>query len=177
MMRACPNRPARTMPAFTLPRTFANALLVAALFGVAATLAHAADTPKEASFGKGKASGAYLTREQLRVCLAQQSRLTQQDAEMVKEQSAIGVAKAEIDRSGVELTEQLAALDRTSPEAVNAYNERAAVRDKNIDDYEARVPRFNDRVAAARAEREAFGKGCDNRRYFEDDEIAIRKGK
>ena len=178
MMRAGSQRPARTLLMPTLPRTLSNAWLAAALLAAAAAGSiHAADKPREASFGKGKASGAYLTRGQLRACLAQQARLALQDGEMLKEQAALNAVKAEIDRSGDELKEQLAALDRGNAEAVNAYNERAAARDKGIDDYQARVPRFNDRVEAAKTEREDFGKGCENRRYFEEDEIAIRKGK
>ena len=157
-------------------RSLLNASIAGALLAMAFA-APAADKPKEASFGKGKGSGAYLTREQLRSCLTQQARLASRDDEMLKEQTALASTKAEIARSGVELKEQLAALDRTNPEAVNAYNERAAARDKGIDEYEARVPGFNERVEAARAERETFGKACDNRRYFEEDEIAIRKGK
>ena len=153
-----------------------SALLVS-LLALTLTAAHAADKPKEASFGKGKSSGAFLTREQLRGCIAQQTRLAQQDAELQKDQAALGAAKAELASSGAALKPELEALDRTSAEAVNAYNERATARDQRIDDYEARVPRFNERVEAARIEREAFSKGCDNRRYFEDDEIAIRKGK
>ena len=152
-------------------------LVLLVLLVLPITAGHAADKPKEASFGKGKASGAFLTREQLRACIAQQTRLAQQDAELQKEQAALAATKAEIASSGDALKLELAALDRTSADAVTAYNERAAARDKSIDDYEARVPGFNERVEAARVEREAFGKGCDNRRYFEDDEIAIRKGK
>ena len=159
-------------PSHTLPT-----LLSGALLALMVTAGEAADKPREASFGKGKSSGAFLTREQLRACLAQQARLAQQDGELLKDQAALAAAKAELASSGAALKPELEALDRTSADAVNAYNERATARDKRIDDYEARVPRFNERVEAARVEREAFGKGCDNRRYFEDDEIAIRKGK
>lgn len=153
----------------------ASAALLALLLATPA--GHAADKPKEASFGKGKASGAFLTREQLRGCIAQQTRLALQDAELQKDQAALAAAKAELASSGAALKPELEALDRTSADAVNAYNERAAARDQRIDEYEARVPRFNERVETVRIEREAFAKGCDNRRYFEDDEIAIRKGK
>ena len=173
-------RLAHTMPTLTRSRTSSHtlpALLFGALLALMVTAGEAADKPREASFGKGKASGAFLTREQLRACLARQARLAQQDGELLKDQAALAAAKAEIARSGDELKLQLDALDRTSAEAVNAYNERAAARDKTIDDYEARVPRFNDRVEAGKTEREAFATGCDKRRYFEDDEIAIRKGK
>ena len=157
-------------------RSLLHALIAGGLLAAAfATLA--ADKPKEASLGNGKGSGAYLTREQLRSCLLQQGRLAQQDQDMLKEQSGLAAEKAAFERSGAELKEQLAALDRTSPEAVIAYNERSVARDKGIDEYEARVPRFNERVEATKAEREVFGRACDTRRYFEEDEIAIRKGK
>jgi hypothetical protein len=175
MMRALFKPPDRPMT--TLPHPFSKALLAGVLACALVPALHAADKPKESGFGKGKATGAMLTREQLRACLAQQSRVAHQDGEMVAEQAALNTAKAEILRSGAELKEQLAVLDRTSPDAVSAYNERAAARDKSLDDYQARVPAFNSRVEAVKAEREAFGKACDNRRYFEDDEIAIRKGK
>ena len=177
MMRAIAHPFVRTMTQSTLPRRVSNLLLAGVLFAGAVSVAHGADKPKESSFGKGKATGAFLTRDQLRVCMAQQARLAQQDEAMLKEQADLAALKAEIVRGGAELKEQLAALDRTNQEAVNAYNERLTARDKSIDDYEARVPKFNTRVDAATPEREAFAAGCENRRFFEEDEIAIRKGK
>jgi hypothetical protein len=39
------------------------------------------------------------------------------------------------------------------------------------------VTAFNARVEAAQAEREAFGKSCGNRSYFEEDAAAIQRGK
>ena len=132
---------------------------------------------KQGSFGTGKAAGAYLTREQLRVCLAQQARVAQSTAQMLAEQAALATLKAEIARSGEALKDKLDSIDRSSADAVAAYNEQASARDKQIDDYQAGVTAFNARVEGERAEREAFGKGCDNRRYFEEDEIAIKRGK
>lgn len=131
---------------------------------------------KEASFGKG-GTGAYLTRDQLRTCLAHQDRVRQQNDDVVKEQAALTAMKADITRSGDELKAKLDALDRTNPDAVAAYNDQASARDKQIDDFQARADAFNARVESSKAQREAFGKACDNRRYFEEDEIAIRKEK
>lgn len=156
-------------------RPMPRLLIVAAL--LAGTAVQAADKPKEAAFGKGKGAGAFLNREQLRGCLNQQSRNAQQDAELQKEQAALTDTQAEIARLGNALKEQLPALDRSNAEAVSAYNVQASARDTLIDDYEARVARFNTRVEAAKADREAFAKACDNRRYFEDDETAIKKGR
>jgi hypothetical protein len=160
-----------------------RAILRAASFALgAATLliavcSHAADKPKEATFGGGKGKGAFLTRNQLRDCMAQQSKVKQTQADMLAQQEKLNADKVEIGKTGETLKADLEALDRTNPEAVNAYNERAGARDKRIDEYQQQVDQFNARVEAVRTEREAFSKGCENRRYFEDDEIAIRKGK
>jgi hypothetical protein len=161
----------------TLPRLLrlSHALLGATLF--IAISGHAADKPKEATFGGGKGGGAFLTRNQLRDCMAQQAKVKQTQAEMLAAQDKLNADKADIGKTGETLKADLESLDRTSPEAVDAYNERAVARDKKIDDYQQQVDQFNSRVDKARAEREAFSKACENRRYFEDDEIAIRKGK
>ncbi|MEO8806016.1 MAG: hypothetical protein ABI433_08035 [Burkholderiaceae bacterium] len=155
--------------------TLKHALLACALLGGAA--GHAADKPKESSFGKTKASGPTLTREQLRQCRAQQSQVKEIDAELAKLQTTLLSDKAAIVRSGELLTEQGAALDRSKPEAVTAYNELVLARDKAIDELQARGAQFNTRVGEAQAQREAFAKACDGRSYFETDEMAIQKGK
>ena len=152
-----------------------RALIASAL--LIALTSHAADKPKEATFGGGKGGGAFLTRNQLRDCMAQQAKVKQTQTEMTALQDRLNTDKAEIGKAGEALKADLEALDRTSPDAVNAYNERAVARDKRIDEYQQQVDQFNGRVDGVRAEREAFSKACENRRYFEDDEAAIRKGK
>ena len=155
-------------------RTLATALLALTLTASATTFA--ADKPKkEGAFGKG--GGAMLTKEQLRGCVNLKARMAQQDDELTREQTALAATKDEIGRSGDALKSRLEALDRNNAEAVAAYNEQAEGRDKQIDDYQTRVTAFNTRVEAGKTDRDAYAKGCDNRRFFEDDEIAIRKGK
>jgi len=166
-----------TIPPRPAMRTFIRTLLILPL--LAATLASAADKPtkKEASFGDGKGTGTYLTKEQLRVCLNRQAKVNGENAAMQKEQAELTTLKADITRSGDELKDKLETIDRTSAEVVNGYNEAVQARDKQIDDYQKRVDAFNARVDANKIESDAFGQGCNNRRYFEEDEIAIRKGK
>lgn len=118
-----------------------------------------------------------LTPAQLRDCLAQQNRVRQQDADSVKQRQALDVEKADIARQGETLQAQLATLDRTSAEAVNAYNELVQAREKRIDAYQSGVDQYNTKVGALQADHDAFAKGCDNRRFLEDDETAIKKGK
>ena len=153
--------------------------LVCAAFAssLAAPLAHAADKPakKESAFGGGK--GPYLTKEELRVCLNRQTKVKADDAAMLKEKAEITSAQDELVRSGVELKQRLETVDRTNAEALAAYNQDTSARDAKIDAFQKRVDEFNARVLANQAERDAFGNGCNNRRYFEEDEQAIRKGK
>ena len=62
----------------------------------------AADKPvkKEGSLGTGKATGAYLTRDQLRSCLTRQDKMKTDDAELQKDEDAMTARKAEIVRDG-----------------------------------------------------------------------------
>jgi hypothetical protein len=138
----------------------------------------AAAQVKEGQFGaKGQASGALLTREQLRACMAQQARIRHAGDDIARDRAAMDIEKAALVTSGADLRDKLAALDRSSQEAVDAYNAEAAERDKRIDEFEPRLAAFNVRAEALGAERAAFAKACENRRFDERDEIAIRKGK
>jgi hypothetical protein len=138
----------------------------------------AADKPKkELSFGTGKGAGPYLTKEELRNCLAEQPRLARQDADLKKERADLDGVKADIARGGDDLKSQLETLDRSSAEAVAAYNDKAQARDRQIDDYQAKVTAFNARVDTGQSEHANFDKACQNRRYFEEDEMALKKGK
>ena len=153
--------------------------VLAALLGAVliASGAHAADPPKKKEGAFGKGGGAFLSKEQLRSCLNQKERIAQSDDELLKERAALGGVKDELARGGEALKAKLEAVDRTNAEAVAAYNDDAKARDEQIDAYQKRVEAFNQRVEAAKPEREAYSKACDNRRFFEDDEIAIKKGK
>ncbi|MEP7058670.1 MAG: hypothetical protein ABI809_12955 [Caldimonas sp.] len=157
-------------------RRIAGAVFVAAGLGAAMQVA-AADKPREASFGKAKPGGLLLTPAQLRACLDQQEQLHTRTAETVKDHAAFSADKVEIERLTAALKEQAVTLDRTSADAVAAYNAQVETRDKLLDKYQGGVPAFNEKAEALKAEQAAFAKACENRRYEENDEIAIRKGK
>jgi len=157
------------------PRQSSAVVLIFALLAV--TVAQGADKSKESSFGKGKAAAPLLTRAQLRECMALQERVHAKGEEATRVRAALDSDKAEIARLGAQLKERLAVLDRTNVEAVQTYNEQAQARDKLIDDYEARVTAFNTKAEALHNERDTFANGCENRRYDEKDEIAIKNGR
>jgi chromosome segregation ATPase len=155
-------------------RILATSLLTLSLLATGAVFA--ADKPKkEGAFGKG--GGPMLTKEQLRSCMAQKDKVSQLDDELTREQTALTATKDQLKGSGETLKAGLETLDRSNAEAVAAYNEQAQARDKQIDDYQARVSAFNTRVESNKTDRDAYAKSCENRRFFEEDEIAIKKGK
>jgi hypothetical protein len=130
---------------------------------------------KEGAFGKGV--GPFLTREQLRGCIGLKTRIAKQDDDQSREQTAIAALKDDLVRAGDANKAALESLDRSNAEAVAAYNLQSQARDQRIDEYQARVTAFNARAEAGKADRDAYIKGCNNRRYFEDDEAAINAGK
>ena len=159
-------------PTMTRPKRLHGLAVMVLLFAAAA---QAADKP--ASFGKGKATGPLLSRAQLRECLAQQGRLQTLSADAAKLQAGMAADEAEIKRLDAAHKEKFASLDRTSAEAVVAYNAESQQLDKLIDVYNAGTPAFNAKVDALQAERASFAKDCDNRNYDEKDELAIKNGK
>ena len=126
---------------------------------------------------KARAAPLLLTPAQLRECIAQKERLHSGNEQSVREQAELAQNKAEIDRLGVALKEQLAGLDRTSADAVAAYNARVESRDKLIDAYQEACRRSTPASRPAKTERAAYAKSCENKRYDEADEISIRKGR
>lgn len=161
-------------------------LLVAALAAALPTLAPAQSTPakpaaaakpapRTGSFGSGK--GPLLSRAELRECFAQQDRIKSNNEAAAKEREGLEKEKTEIVEQGKVLKESLTTLDRTSAEAVQQYNAAVQARDQRIDAFEARMPQFNAKVEALQKDRDDFERQCGNRRYDEEDEIAIRKGR
>lgn len=128
-------------------------------------------------FGNGKPVGPLLSRTELRECLALRGRIKSGNEAATADREQLEKEKAELLRQGEELKAQFAALDGSSVEAIEQYRERALARDKAIDAFEARTSEFNGRVTRLSEDRAGFSQRCDNRRFDELDEIAIRNGK
>jgi hypothetical protein len=158
----------------TITRTLLPLILLATTAAVAAD--KAADK-NAAQAGAGKSGGKYMTRDELRSCMGQKEQLAGQNADALKERAALTDVKDALAKSGDELKQALETLDRTNAEAVDAFNEKTRARDKEIDAYQVRVEAFNHRVNDNKAKSDAYQGACENRRYFEEDEIAIKKGK
>jgi hypothetical protein len=171
MMRACPNP---TLPAMRLPVVLSLALIATSLVGEASA---AGEKLRLGIFGNGKGTGPLLTRAELRECLALQERVRSGSEVAARDREQIDKDKAELIRQGDELKADLEKLDRTSAEAIEQYRARVVARDKAIDVLDARTAEFNTRIGKLNADRSTFTQRCDNRRFDELDEAAIRNGK
>ena len=174
MMPDCPERPRPDMPC--LPRVAHASALVFLVTVSLAGVAVAADTAPKASADKA-APGRVLTPAQLRDCVAQKERLHKLSDTALKDKADIAADKAEIDRGGVGLKEQAAVLDRTSAEAIEAYNAKVDARDKLIDSYQDKVTAYNKEAEDVRATKDAYEKSCENRLYDERDLKDIQRKK
>jgi hypothetical protein len=135
-----------------------------------------ADKPKNAASGNA-AGNRFLTQAQLRDCLAQKDRLQAQTDAATKAKADIVADKAEIDRSGKALADETATLDRTSAEAVDAYNAKVDARDKLIDSYQAKVTAYNKEAEGVKATKDTYDSTCVDRRYDERDLKDVQKKK
>lgn len=137
-----------------------------------AAAAKPAKAPRSAS-----AKTPLLTRDELRDCISTEARLKQQREETVQLQAQLAADKQALVQSGDELKEQFAALDRTNEELVKQHVDKHNAREKRIEVFHASAAEFNSRAEALNAAQQAYSKACENRRFDEKDEIAIRQGK
>ena len=156
-----------------IPRRALRAAVLAG--GLCALLAQAAEPPKVAP--KAKPRPLIMERSELRASMASKDRMQQQRDAIDRLQNELQAEKGELQKSGDELKEQLAALDRSNVEAVQKHVDTNNAREKRIDAYEARAAEYNAKVDTLKSEKDRYAQDCENRRFDEKDEIAIKKGK
>ena len=161
------------------PRSIPLYVLRAALIALVAAVslagsAVAADKNKQAPTPK---KDAILTPEQLRDCTEQEQRKNKATDAAMRTKADVAAAKAAIDRSGNALSEEATSLDRTSEEAVDAYNAKVDERNKQIEAYEAKVAAYNKEAESVQALNDAYAQTCSNRRYDDRDLSDIQRKK
>ncbi|MEP7300495.1 MAG: hypothetical protein ABI699_03130 [Caldimonas sp.] len=149
-------------------------LLVA---GLACALVAGGAQPARKEAAVKPSGGTVLTPAQLKDCLAQKERLRTQTDDALKDKASIEADQTEIARIGATLAEQLPTLDRTSADAVGAYNGKLAERDKLIDTYQAKVTAYNLKAEGVRTTKDSYEKACENRRYDERDLNDLKRKK
>jgi phage shock protein A len=149
-----------------------GAFLALALLG-APGVAGAAD--KATKSGTAKSGDSVLTPAQLRACEAQKERLQTQTDDALKDRAAIDQERAELNRVASALGAEAAEVDRSSAEAVDAYNAKVQAQGQRADALEARIAAFNAKAENVKTSKEAYAQACGNRRYDERDLDDIKR--
>jgi hypothetical protein len=140
--------------------------------------AQAADkAPARAASAPAAKPDALLSPAQLQECVNQKERLKAQTDDALKDKAAIDADRDEIARSGTSLAEERTTLDRTSEDAVGAYNAKVEQREKLIETYQARVNAYNLKADAVNVTKSGYEKSCENRRYDDRDLNDIKRKK
>lgn len=85
--------------------------------------------------------------------------------------------RAQLQKEQAALEAERAAVGTSAQQAVADYNAKAQALDARVKDWNRRNAELSDLAVAVNLERERWVDECANRRYREDDEIAIRNGK
>jgi chromosome segregation ATPase len=94
-----------------------------------------------------------------------------------RQRNDINNERAALEVQQKELETEKAKLGSDSEAAVKNYNTKAVTLDGRVTDWNQRNESWNKDSKALEAERATWVTSCSDRRYREDDEIAIRKGK
>jgi chromosome segregation ATPase len=94
-----------------------------------------------------------------------------------RESKALQKERKEIEAERVALDAERERLAAASKDIVGSYNERAAALEARVKEWNRRNEELNKAASALEDEREKWVTGCADRRYREDDEIAIKAGK
>lgn len=91
---------------------------------------------------------------------------------------ALNKEREDIEKDRVTLESERTALTAAANgDGVRAYNAKAVSLDVRVSSWNERNNKWNDGIAALDTERKTWLAACADRRYREDDELAIRRGK
>jgi predicted nucleic acid-binding Zn-ribbon protein len=102
---------------------------------------------------------------------------TRTGASIDRERAALNNERVDLEKERAALETERTQLAAQGEEAVKAFNAKASAIDGRVTDWNVRNQKWSEAAAAIDSEREAWVKSCANRRYREDDENAIRRGK
>jgi chromosome segregation ATPase len=94
-----------------------------------------------------------------------------------REREALTREQGELEKNRTELEAERARLAASIEDQARGFNTKAADLDKRVADWNQRNAQWNDASSALEAERKGWMKDCNDRRYREDDETAIKRGK
>ena len=157
--------------------TLALALATTGALAQSQSKSHSKSASAEKSLGSGKSTGRVLTRDELRACMARQADQHTKREAIVKSTAELDKEEAGIHAEAEAIKEAREALDRTSQEAIDGFNKRLLANDERIDAFNKRKADLAAEATAWQNVQNDWTVNCGDRRYREDDETAIKRGK
>jgi chromosome segregation ATPase len=93
-----------------------------------------------------------------------------------RERKALDNERADLQKLQTSLEAERAKMGDGVQQAVNSFNTKATALDQRVADWNQRNAGLTQRAQALNSERETWLNDCADRRYREDDEIAIKRG-
>ena len=123
------------------------------------------------------APGTILTKEELRVCLRDKDDILTQRDRLEKEQAVSQTERDQILAQTQILKDAMATLDRTAPGVLDAHDAKVDAHEKRIDAWNQAHRQMLTTIEALNKKQAQWTANCGEKRYREEDELAIRSGK
>ena len=123
------------------------------------------------------APGTMLTKDELRVCLKDKDDILAQRARLEKEQAASQAERDQIVAQTQILKNAMSTLDRTAPGVLDAHDAKVDAHEKRIDAWNQAHRQMLTTIEALNNKQSQWTTNCGEKRYREEDELAIRSGK
>lgn len=142
-----------------------------------------AATPKKAAAADNAAStsqapaGTMLSKEDLRVCLKDKEEILAQRAKLEKDQGDSQAARQQILDQAKVLKDAMATIDRTAPGVLDAHDAKVDAHEKRIEVWNQNHRELLATIETLNKKQARWTTDCGEKRYREEDEIAIRAGK
>lgn len=118
-----------------------------------------------------------LTKDELRVCLKDKEDILAQRARLEKEQAASQAERDQIVAQTQILKNAMSTLDRTAPGVLDAHDAKVDAHEKRIDAWNQAHRQMLTTIEALNKKQAQWTASCGEKRYREEDELAIRSGK
>ncbi|MBX3638716.1 MAG: hypothetical protein KF683_25365 [Rubrivivax sp.] len=94
-----------------------------------------------------------------------------------RQRTRLNKEREDLEKERLALEAEKVQLNASNEEIIRAYNAKASALETRIAAWNDRNRRWNDDSVLVEAERKDWVNGCSNRRYREEDELAIKRGR
>lgn len=160
-----------------------KALVSVVVLGVFGLHTHDAEARGRIRFGgAGLARGSHhsgpvLSREQLRICVAQQNNINAEGEILDASESVLQLKATEIENLEAMITRMRPLVDQYSQQSVNSFNALIVKHQELVAVYNGVLPKYNTKLEQFEARQNSFNSKCAGHAYYDSDMQAVLAGK